>query len=92
MIFIFAVLFTIVAFFVWRTATRKVKQNNLTLRPVRIGSLLAIGVFGILALIQCFTQILAGHVGVVDCIREDASGRNQFDESICARHQILHSD
>jgi regulator of protease activity HflC (stomatin/prohibitin superfamily) len=66
MIFIFAVLITITAFFVWLSATRKVKQNIAAFRSVRTGSLLAIGLFGILALIQCFTQVPAGHVGVID--------------------------
>jgi hypothetical protein len=46
--------------------TGKVKQNDPVFRSVGTGSLLAMGVFGILALIQCFTQVPAGHVGVVD--------------------------
>jgi regulator of protease activity HflC (stomatin/prohibitin superfamily) len=66
MIFILAVLITIVAFFVWRNAAKKVKQNDPAFRSIGAGSLLAMGVFGILALIQCFTQVPAGHVGVVD--------------------------
>lgn len=66
MIFIFALLISIAAFFVWRNAAGKVKQNNPVFRSVGAGSLLAMGVFGIIALIQCFTQVPAGHVGVVD--------------------------
>jgi regulator of protease activity HflC (stomatin/prohibitin superfamily) len=66
MIFILAVLITIAAFFVWRNAAKKVKQNNAAFRSIGAGSLLAMIVFGILALTQCFTQVPAGHVGVVD--------------------------
>lgn len=66
MIFIFAVLITIAAFFVWRYAAGKTKQNHPELRSVGTGSLVAMGVFGIVALSQCFTQVPAGHVGVVD--------------------------
>jgi prohibitin 1 len=66
MIFILALLFTIVAFFVWQSAARKVKQNNVLFKPVSSGSLFAMSVFAIIALIQFFTQVRAGHVGVVD--------------------------
>ncbi len=66
MIFILSVLITIAAFFVWRSAAKKVRQNNPALRSVGAASLLAVGVFVILALTQCFTQVPAGHVGVVD--------------------------
>ena len=66
MIFILSVLITVAAIIVWRSATRKVQQNDIVFRSVGSVSLLAIGVFGILALVQCFTQIPAGHVGVVD--------------------------
>ncbi|MHC4690613.1 MAG: prohibitin family protein [Planctomycetota bacterium] len=66
MIFILAVLITIAAFFVWRSAAGKVKQNNPVFRSVGAGSLLAMGAFGLLALTQCFTQVPAGHVGVID--------------------------
>lgn len=50
MIFILAVLITIVAFFVWRIAARKVKQNNATFWSIGAGCLLAMLGFGILAL------------------------------------------
>lgn len=66
MIFIFAVLITIAAFFVWRYAAGKAKQNHPEFRSVGAGSLFAMGAFGIIALVQCFTQVPAGHVGVVD--------------------------
>jgi regulator of protease activity HflC (stomatin/prohibitin superfamily) len=66
MVVIVAVLITLTAFFVWRNAAVKVKQGNAELRPMVSGSLVAIGVSAVFALSQCFTQIPAGHVGVVD--------------------------
>ncbi len=66
MIFILVVIITVVAFFVWRVFKSKVKQNQVQFRSVSRVSLLAVGIFGILAFIQCFTQVPAGHVGVVD--------------------------
>ena len=66
MIFILSIIISIVAIFVWRSAARKVQQNNIMFRSVSNASILAIVVFGISALLQCFTQIPAGHVGVVD--------------------------
>ena len=66
MIFILALIITIAAFFVWRSAAKKVNQNNVAFRSIRSGGLLALGVSGLLALSQFFTQIPAGHVGVVD--------------------------
>jgi prohibitin 1 len=66
MIFILTIIITIAAFFVWRNAAGKERQNNIAFRSVaRVSSLVA-GVFGVLGLLQCFTQIPAGHVGVVD--------------------------
>jgi prohibitin 1 len=65
-LFIVSILITITAIFVWRHATKRAQQNNLAFRSVARGSRLAVGVFGVLALLQCFTQIPAGHVGVVD--------------------------
>ncbi len=66
MIFILAVIIAIVAFFVWRSAARKVRQNNNSFRPIANLSLVAVVVFGVIALTQFFTQIPAGYVGVVD--------------------------
>jgi regulator of protease activity HflC (stomatin/prohibitin superfamily) len=51
---------------VWGSAVRKVKQGNPAFRSVGTGSLVALAAFGILALTQCFTQVPAGHVGVID--------------------------
>jgi regulator of protease activity HflC (stomatin/prohibitin superfamily) len=63
MIFILAILATVAAFFVWRGAAR---QDSTISRPIGSVSLLAVGVCAAIALVQCFTQIPAGHVGVVD--------------------------
>ena len=66
MIFILSIIITITAFFVWRNATKQVRQNNVAARSIARVSLLVAGVFGALTVLQCFTQIPAGHVGVVD--------------------------
>jgi regulator of protease activity HflC (stomatin/prohibitin superfamily) len=66
MLFILSVVVTIVAFFVWRSATNQVRRNNIAFRSVARGSILVTGAFAVLTLLQCFTQIPAGHVGVVD--------------------------
>ncbi len=66
MTFIISLLIAAIAVVVWRTARRKVKQNNIAFGSVAKLSALAAGGFGILALVQCFTQVPAGHVGVVD--------------------------
>ncbi|MFA4840011.1 MAG: prohibitin family protein [Candidatus Neomarinimicrobiota bacterium] len=66
MVFILAVLITFVALFVWRSAVRKVRQNNTIFRQIATVSSLAMVLFGIVALTQMFTQVPAGNVGVVD--------------------------
>jgi prohibitin 1 len=66
MTFIVSLVFAVVAVVVWRIARTKVRQNNLAFRSVANVSALAAVVLGVLALLQCFTQIPAGHVGVVD--------------------------
>jgi prohibitin 1 len=66
MIFIVSLVITVVAVGLLRVARKKVRQNNLAFGSVVKGSALAAGVFGILAVLQCFTQVPAGHVGVVD--------------------------
>ena len=66
MIFIIAVLVTIVAFFVWRSAAAKSKEHTIGTQSISNISMLIMSVFGILAISQCFTQVPAGHVGVVD--------------------------
>jgi prohibitin 1 len=66
MIFILTTIIAIVSVIIWRGAAKQVGQNNTMYRPVAAGGALAAGVFAVLALLQCFTQIPAGHVGVVD--------------------------
>ena len=66
MIFILSLVIAVVALVVWFNASRKARLGDPAFRSVaRVSSLGAI-VFGILAILQCFTQIPAGHVGVVD--------------------------
>ena len=64
--FILSLIIAIIAFFSWMAASRKVKQNNVSFRVVAIVTLVAWIFFGLIALSQIFTQIPAGHVGVVD--------------------------
>jgi len=66
MIFIVSVIIVIAAFFVWQNASRQSRQNNIAFRPVARGSIFVLCVFGALALLQIFTQVPAGNVGVVD--------------------------
>jgi prohibitin 1 len=66
MVFVLSVVATLVALFVWRNAAKHVRHNEIAYRPVGRVSILAACVFGILSLLQFFTQIPAGHVGVVD--------------------------
>ncbi|MGA9118169.1 MAG: prohibitin family protein [Bacteroidota bacterium] len=66
MIFIVSLVITAVAIIVWQIARGKVRQNNIAFRPIATMSGVVAGLFGVLALLQCFTQIPAGHVGVVD--------------------------
>ena len=66
MIFIIAVLVTIVAFFVWRSAAAKSKEHTIGTQSISNISMLIMSVFSILAISQFFTQVPAGHVGVVD--------------------------
>jgi prohibitin 1 len=66
MFFILSVVIAVGALIVWVNASRKVRQNDVNFRAVARISALGIAVFGIIAILQCFTQIPAGHVGVVD--------------------------
>ncbi len=66
MIFILAVVLSIAGFIAWKRAGGIAKQNINAGRSVASVSLLVAIVFGAVAVIQCFTQIPAGHVGVVD--------------------------
>jgi prohibitin 1 len=51
---------------VWWFARKKVRQNYIAFRSAATVSAFAAGGLGVLALFQCFTQIPAGYVGVVD--------------------------
>jgi regulator of protease activity HflC (stomatin/prohibitin superfamily) len=64
--FVISVIIAIVAFFIWRGAAGKTSTNSVTSRSVARVSALVAGAFAFLALLQCFTQVPAGHVGVVD--------------------------
>jgi regulator of protease activity HflC (stomatin/prohibitin superfamily) len=66
MIFILSIIVTVAAVFVWRSSRTKVRQNNAVFTSVAKGSAVVAGVFGVIALLQCLTQIPAGHVGIVD--------------------------
>jgi regulator of protease activity HflC (stomatin/prohibitin superfamily) len=66
MIFIISLIIAIAALFIMLSARKQVRQNNIAFRTPALGSALAAVVFGLSALLQCFTQVPAGHVGVVD--------------------------
>ncbi|MBN1397736.1 MAG: prohibitin family protein [Bacteroidetes bacterium] len=66
MIFVLSVLAIIIALIVWQSALKKVRQNNIAFKPIARAGILAAGVLGIIILLQFFTQVPAGHVGVVD--------------------------
>jgi len=66
MTFIFSLLLGLFALVVWRAAGRKVEERNVAFKGIT--GLAGIGavVFLLAALLQCFTIIPAGNVGVVD--------------------------
>ena len=66
MVFVTSIIIAIVVFFIWRGAAGKAGQNTVPSRSVARVSALFAGVFAVLALLQCFTQVPAGYVGVVD--------------------------
>jgi prohibitin 1 len=66
MIFILTLVIAIGAIVIWRKTSSKTTQGNPALRSIASGSTLVAGVSVVLALLQCLTQIPAGHVGVVD--------------------------
>ena len=66
MLFLLCVLIAIAGLLVWRSAATKVKQNNIAYRTLSFFSAATAGVFIVLSLIQCFTIVPAGTVGVVD--------------------------
>lgn len=66
MTFIVSLVFAVVAVVVWGIARKQVRLNNIAFRSVVNVSAMAAVALVVLALLQCFTQIPAGHVGVVD--------------------------
>jgi len=66
MLFLLTVLVALFALILWRAAARKMTQNNLTYRSLATASALGAGIFIVLAILQCFTIIPAGYVGVID--------------------------
>ena len=66
MFFLLSIIISAIALVVWVNSSRKIRQNDLSFRPVARISMLGAAVFGVIAILQCFTQIPAGHVGVVD--------------------------
>lgn len=66
MLFVLFLIAAVVSVLVWRSARTKVYQQNPTYKGLSGLAALATIVFGVLALMQCFTVIPAGHVGVVD--------------------------
>lgn len=65
MMFIFSIILLLIALAMWRNASAHKHENPMSSNVARI-SPLAVVVFGFFALLQCFTQIPAGHVGVID--------------------------
>jgi prohibitin 1 len=66
MIFILSLLITVVAILVWLSTKKKTNQDNIAFHSAGKISVLVACLFGIISLFQCFTQVPAGHVGVVD--------------------------
>jgi regulator of protease activity HflC (stomatin/prohibitin superfamily) len=67
MVFIFFLIVAVVASLIWRGARKKVvQQNNIMYRSAMTVSSIVAVIALLIALSQCFTQIPAGHVGVVD--------------------------
>ena len=66
MSFILSAILLIAAFFVWRKAGVTAKNEGAESKPLKTAALLGMFVFAGMALFKCFTQVPAGHVGVVD--------------------------
>jgi prohibitin 1 len=67
MVFIFFLIVAVVATLIWRATRKKVvQQNNIMYRSAMTVSSIVAVIAILIALSQCFTQIPAGHVGVVD--------------------------
>ncbi len=66
MIFLLCLLVGLAALLLWRQGVRKVEQRNAAFRGITALTGAAAVVFLLLALLECFTIIPAGNVGVVD--------------------------
>jgi len=66
MTFVLSLVFAVVALVIWQMARKQVRKNVIAFRPVANVSAVAAVVLGLLALVQCFSQVPAGYVGVVD--------------------------
>jgi prohibitin 1 len=66
MVFILALVVAIAALFAWRRASVVSKSNSSVNRSVGGVAFLVAIVFGVVALVQCFTVVPAGNVGVID--------------------------
>jgi regulator of protease activity HflC (stomatin/prohibitin superfamily) len=66
MMFILSILIALGALFAWRAAARKVRMNDRGFAAMATGAALAAVVFVLVAVLQCFTIIPAGSVGVID--------------------------
>lgn len=66
MSFILTLFIAIGVLFAWYVAAKNVRQNNLSSKSIRKISVLAVVAIGMFALLQFFTIIPAGHVGVLD--------------------------
>jgi prohibitin 1 len=66
MVFILSLLIALVALVAWVLARRKVAEQNLSYRSFATMAVLAAVFFGVVALVQCFAVVPAGHTGVVD--------------------------
>lgn len=63
--FIISLVIAAMSIVLWRTARKRVQQNVIAFRPIATVSILAAVIFGVAAVFECFTQVPAGHVGVV---------------------------
>lgn len=66
MLFILSVIIFIISIFIWFGARKKISKNIPSITSSSSIYILIAAISGILALSQCFTQVPAGHVGVVD--------------------------
>jgi len=66
MTFLFSVVVFAAMLMLWQVAHAKVKQNNATFRPLVVAARIGAVIFAALAVVQFFTIVPAGFVGVVD--------------------------